>query len=219
MTVDAKPVRVAVNVMRARLTVIGFNIAIVAFQIVNLSESSGGLRIPGVDHAVHVGADMALYMALGLSLIALVAFIISSAFDEVGYCTHWSLVAGDLLMYLGLAHTTAGFFAPLSRSIEVFAAKLPDQAAEVVLLHTAALAVGGVAWFLAIYAGPVVSLLRSPFPRRVNVGLGVAYLAVLLLLSWVSVQSVRVQVLATGGDPGPGLIISILMELVQPLRW
>ncbi|RLC11328.1 MAG: hypothetical protein DRI24_18945, partial [Deltaproteobacteria bacterium] len=30
------PVRVAVNVMRARLTVIGFNIAIVSFQITQL---------------------------------------------------------------------------------------------------------------------------------------------------------------------------------------
>ncbi len=33
MSEDRKPVRVAVNVMRARLTVIGFNIAIVSFQI------------------------------------------------------------------------------------------------------------------------------------------------------------------------------------------
>ena len=35
-----KPVRVAVNVMRARLTVIGFNIAIVSFQIVHLYMAS-----------------------------------------------------------------------------------------------------------------------------------------------------------------------------------
>ena len=107
------PVRVAVNVMRARLTVIGFNIAIVSFQIAQLYRVSGGLRVPGVDHTVHLGADMSLFMALALSLIALVAFIMSGAFDEVGVCTHWTLVAGDLLMYLGLAHTVAGFFAPL----------------------------------------------------------------------------------------------------------
>jgi hypothetical protein len=78
------PVRVAVNVMRARLTVIGFNIAIVSFQIAQLYRVSGGLRVPGVDHAVHLGADMSLFMALALSLVALVAFIMSGAFDEVG---------------------------------------------------------------------------------------------------------------------------------------
>ena len=217
MPVDAKPVRVAVNVMRARLTVIGFNIAIVSFQIANLYQSSGGLRVPGVEHAVHVGADMALFMALGLSLIALVTFIMSSAFDEVGYCTHWSLVAGDLLMYLGLAYTLAGFFAPLSTSIETFAARLPDQASEIYILHTAAMFVGGVGWFLATYAGPVVSLLRSPFDRRINIALGIAYLVVLLVLSWVSAHSVRVETMSTGSEPG--MVIGILWELVQPFRW
>ena len=79
MKVADDQVRVAVNVMRARLTVIGFNIAIVSFQIANLYRSSGGLEVPGVDHAVHVGPSMALFMALGLSLIALVAYIMSSA--------------------------------------------------------------------------------------------------------------------------------------------
>ena len=82
MPVDSKPVRVAVNVMRARLTVIGFNIAIVSFQITQLYRTSGGLRVPGIDHAVHVEADMALFMALALSVLALVAFIMSSAYDQ-----------------------------------------------------------------------------------------------------------------------------------------
>lgn len=217
MPVGAKPVRVAVNVMRARLTVIGFNIAIVSFQIANLYRSSGGLRVPGVDHAVHVGPSMALFMALGLSMIALLAYIMSSAFDEVGYCTHWSLVAGDLLMYLGIAHTLAGFFAPLSMSIEIFATRLPDQASEIYILHTAAMFAGGVGWFFATYAGPVVSLLRSPFDRRTNIALGVAYLTVLLVLSWVSAQSARVETLSAGGEQG--MIIGILRDLVQPFRW
>jgi len=124
MSETLKPVRVAVNVMRARLTVIGFNIAIVSFQITQLYRTSGGLRVPGIDHAVHVEADMALFMALALSIIALVAFIMSSEYDEVGVCTHWSLVAGDLLMYLALAHTVAASSSrgmrPLAYSLQNF---------------------------------------------------------------------------------------------------
>jgi len=212
-------VRVAVNVMRARLTVIGFNIAIVSFQIVQLNNKSGGLKVPGLGHTIHVGADMALYMALGLSLIALMAFVMSNALDEVGYCTHWSLVAGDLLMYLGLAHTIAGFFAPLAASIDIFTSKLPALASEVAVLRTAALVIGGVGWFLATYAGPVVSLVRSPFERRINIALGIAYLVVLFLLSWVTAQSARVEALGSGADPGPRLIMNVLTELVQPFRW
>ena len=211
------PVRVAVNVMRARLTVIGFNIAIVSFQIVHLYGVSGGLRVPGVDHVVHVGASMALFMALALSVIALVAFIMSSAFDEVGVCTHWTLVAGDLLMYLALAHTVAGFFAPLTASIDIFSAKLPDQASQIAILHTASLVAGGVAWFFANYIGPVISLVRSPFDRRTNIALGVANLVVLLALAWVSSHALRVE--AAGSGNAPGLMFSVLSELVQPFRW
>ena len=211
------PVRVAVNVMRARLTVIGFNIAIVSFQIAQLYKVSGGVRVPGLDHTVHIGASMDLFMALALSLIALVAFIVSSAFDERGVCTHWSLVAGDLLMYLGLAHTLAGFFAPLAVSIEIFFAKIHVTTPEMAILRTATLIAGGLAWILATYVGPAASLMRSPFPRRINIALGIGYCILLLTLSWVSAQAVRLEA-SVSGEP-PGLIFAFLRELVQPLRW
>jgi hypothetical protein len=217
MPENNRPVRVAVNVMRARLTVIGFNIAIVSFQIVNLYEVSGGLRVPGLDHAVHVEADMALFMALALSLIALVAFIMSSAYDEVGVCTHWSLVAGDLLMYLALAHTAAGFFQPWNAALEIFATKVPGQAAQIGTLQTAMAIAGGTAWFLAAYAGPVVALVRSPFQRHTNIALGFAYLVLVFVLAYVNAQAVRVE--AAGAGDVPGLIYSVLREFVQPFRW
>ncbi len=217
MPEDRQPVRIALNVMRSRLTVIGFNIAIVSFQIAQLYQSSGGLKITGLDHAVHVGADMELFISLALSLIALMVFVMSSQFDETAVCTHWSVVAGDLLMYLALAHTVAGFFGPLATTFIIVADKLPAKAAQISILKSASIGTGGVAWFLAVYVGPLVSLVRSPFPRRTNIALGTAYLVVLLLLCWVSAQTVQVE--APGPPDEPGLIISILRELIQPLRW
>jgi hypothetical protein len=217
MPEDRRPVRVHLNVMRSRLTVIGFNIAIVSFQIAQLYKASGGLKIPGLDHAVHIGADMALFMSLALSLIALMVFIMSVPFDEAAICTHWLLVAGDLVMYLALAHTLAGFFGPLAESIQIVAGKLPDKAAEIYILKSASIGAGGVAWFVAVYVGPLVSLVRSPFQRRANIALGTAYLVVMLVLCWVSAQTVQVEAAATADRPG--LIFSILRELVQPLRW
>lgn len=217
MSENSKPVRIAVNVMRARLTVIGFNIAIVSFQLVNLYGLSGGIKVPGMDHAVHLTADAALLMALALSLTALATFIMSCALDEVGVCTHWSLVAGDLLMYLGLAHTVAGFFAPMGVAIDIFAAKISAPASQVAILRAALTVAGGVAWFLAIYAGPVVSLLRSPFDRRTNIALGVAYLVLLVALCWVNLQAVSLETAGTADETG--LIMGILRELVQPFRW
>lgn len=212
-----KPVRVAVNVMRARLTVIGFNIAIVSFQLARLYSLSGGIKVAGMDHAVHLTPDLALLMALALSLCALVAFIISCSLDEVGLCTHWTLVAGDLLMYLGLAHTVAGFFSPVGESIDILATNFPHSALEVSIIHTALSVVGGAAWFLAIYVGPAVSLARSPFDRRTNIGLGIAYLLLILVLAWVNLQAVRIEEMGLAHPPGQ--VVGMLRELVQPLRW
>lgn len=223
MSASHQPVRVAVNVMRARLTVIGFNIAIVSFQIVQLGRFLGGLKVPGIEHSVHIGADMALFIGLGLSLIALVLFIMSGTFDEVGYCTHWSLIAGDVLMYLALAHTVAGFFSPLSASVEIFATKLPDQTLELHILHISVLITGGIAWFSAIYAGPLVSLLRSPFQRRINIRLGIAYIALLLVSSWVNFQSSKLNTLETIETASVGeranVFLGVLKQLIQPFTW
>ncbi len=212
-----RPVRVAVNVMRARLTVIGFNITIVTFMIVQLSNFSGGLTVPGESHSLHVGAAMALFMGLALSLISLTVFIMSSAFDETGFCTHWLLVVGDLLMYLALAHTVAGFFGPLTNSIEIFSAKLPDLVSEIRILHAAPLIAGGLAWFLATYVGPIVSLVRSPSPLYTNIALGTGYLVLLVVLAWVSSHAERVEGAVSAEQYG--IIVSILRELVQPFRW
>jgi hypothetical protein len=164
MPENRKPVRVAVNVMRARLTVIGFNIAVVSFQIAQLGSASDGLRVPGLGRAVHPVAEIELYMALALSVFALFAFIMSCEFDEVGVCTHWSLIAGDLLMYMAMAHTLAGFFGPLATSIKMVAGNLQDKATEINILQSATIAVGGGAWFLASYAGRAVGAVLDHSP-------------------------------------------------------
>jgi hypothetical protein len=212
-----KKVRVAVNIMRARLTVLGFNIAIVSFQIARLSQATEGLRVPGIGYMVHVVADLQLFMALGLSLLALPTFIMSSEFDEVGSCTHWSLMAGDMMMYLALAHTVAGFFGPLAGVIETVGGEMPHKASEINILKSGALVVGGTAWFLATYIGPVVSLVRSPFSRRTNITLGAAYLLALLVFSWLTAQTVIVESAVSADQPGT--VFSVLRELVQPFRW
>ncbi len=217
MSENRKPVRVAINVMRVRLTVIGFNMAVVAFQITQLGSAADGLKVPGIGRAVHLVADMELFMALALSLIAMLALIMSCEFDEVGSCTRWSLMAGDLLMFLALSHTVAGFFAPLVLSIETLAGKFPDKAAEIYFLQSGAIVAGGGAWFLTTYAGPFISLVRSPFERRTNIALGTAYLLVLLVICWYTSLAVRVESAVSGGEPG--LILGVLRELVQPLRW
>ena len=109
MAEQREPVRIAVNVMRARLTVVAFNLAIITFQLGVLHRLPGAVRLTEAGTPLHLGSDITLLMGLGLSVIAMVSFMMSCAFDEQGTCSHWSLLAGDLFMYLGLAHSVSGF--------------------------------------------------------------------------------------------------------------
>ena len=72
-------------------------------------------------------------------------------------------------------------------------------------------------WFFATYTGPVVSVVCSLFSRRTSIALGVAYLVLLLMLSWVSSHAVRLEIASSVNESG--LIVGILREPIQPLRW
>ena len=108
--------------MRARLTVIGFNIAVVSFQLVRLKSLPGGVDVSGFEGPIHVGSHVSLLLAIPVSMAAIVGYIFSSEYDETGTCTSWSIVAADLLMYMGLALPIAGFFSPLEKSLDIMGA-------------------------------------------------------------------------------------------------
>lgn len=217
VNVVQQPVRIAVNVMRARLTVIGFNIAIVSFQIGQIPLLSGGVNLPAVDHPVHVLADIELYMALALSIISLIAFIMSCEFDEVGVCSHWSILIGDLLMYMALAYTLAGFFSPLGSVIRNVAETLEGMKHQAFALQKTVVITGGFAWFLAMYAGPVVTLCRSPFSLRCSAILGTLYVVLVVTMAWVTAQAEIIEALQS--DMSRSMVERILWQLVQPLTW
>lgn len=77
-------------------------------------------------------------------------------------------------MYLGLVYTVAGFLGPLDVALDTFAKKISAPASEIATLRSALSVDGWLAWFVAIYAGPVALLLRSPFPRRTNIAVWVS---------------------------------------------
>jgi len=207
-------VHIAVNVMRARLTVLGFNLAVVTFQMNRLRDlpGAGAVPVPGFERGIHLSADFALFLAFGLAVVAMAAFIMSCAMDRVGVCNHWAMVAGDLLMYQSLAQTVAGFFPPFIGAVDVVMAAAPQ--ARLDEFRATLLVMGGAAWLLAGYVGPLVSLVRSPFSRAANVSLAAAYVVLLLAIAVAGAQ-----VAAAGQSDDRVGFASVLVELVQPLRW
>lgn len=216
MTQPRQPVRVAVNVMRARLTVVGFNLAVITFQLGAVPRLPGAVPLPELGRSIHLATDVTLLIGLALSMIAMICFIFSSALDEQGSCDHWSLLIGDILMFLGLAQSMAGFFQPYMAVLDALAPAPPGTTASVTTIHAATLMSGGVAWLSATYLGPVISLLRSPFGRAATLAAAGVYLLLLLGLAHVSAEAMRFEAAHRDGDTTS---FSILGELVQPLRW
>lgn len=176
-------IRIAVNTMRARLTILGFNLTIVTFQITQLSHERSGAIVPGFQGPLHLPATIALHFALLLTVAAMVLLIASATLSEDGACDSPSIVGGDLLMYLGLSYTLVGFFQPLL--VELALRQLPTSREThefKQLLRTISL-FAAVAWILAAYVGPIISLLRSPFGTRWSVTLGAGYLILMVALA------------------------------------
>ena len=175
-------IRIAVNTMRARLTVIGFNLAIITFQITHLLAVRSGAQLPDFHPSLHVAAMVALYFALLLSISAMVLFIVSGKLSDDGICDSSAVIAGDLLMYLGLAYGLVGFFQPIINDLSAHELPSAEETAAYKSLLTLISNGTAVVWTLVAFVGPGVSLVRSPFSFRRNVALGVGYLILMMVL-------------------------------------
>jgi len=201
--------------MRARLTIIGFNIAVVSFQLLRLHSLPGGIEFSGFENPIHVGSTVSLLLAIPVSMAAIVGYIFSSEYNKTGTCTSWSIVAADLLMFMGLALTIAGFFSPLDNSLKIMAANASGQLAHLTIIHNSLLLTGGISWFLAAYVGPFRALWKSPFPRLINTCLAIAYLVVFGYLGLISASADAIDANSAAGIT----LAQWLMEFVQPFRW
>ena len=157
--------RVAINTMRARLTILGFNLAIITFQLSNTHGLGGGTRIEGFETTVHFSTGVVLLAGLALSISSMVVFISSSSFDREGTCDSRMLLAGDFLMYLALSQTVSGFFSSYGRVLDIVSISAQTGDAALYVLRTGILLVGAMAWILVTYVGPIVSLFRSDQAR------------------------------------------------------
>ncbi len=215
MPEQTSSIKIAVNVMRSRLTIIGFNIAVASFQLERIYNTPGGINVPGFEHAIHASSQISLLLAIALSMAAIVAYVFSSEYDQVGICTSWPIIAGDLLMYCALAATLAGFFAPLELSLNIMSEQKTGLSQHFIFLQKSLLFVGSISWLLATYVGPIHALSRSPFSRTINIGLAIGYL---LLLSGLGV----ITATAAAIDATDATAVSMsqwVIEFVQPVRW
>jgi hypothetical protein len=217
MAPEPSGVRIAVNVMRARLTIVGFNLAIVTFQLNAIRNFAGGVEIADLGETVHLSADVALLLGVAFSVAAMVLFVAAGAFDSVGVVDHPAVIAGDICMYLALSQSIAGFFDPIVATLRTAVAALPAPALGESALVILVVTMGGIGWSLAFYLGPIVSLLRSPFRRATNIALVGLYILLVAVTLTAGLLAGNLEAAASAEQPlGLGAVPLFLM---QPSRW
>ena len=194
-------VHVAVNTVRARLTILGFNLAIITFQIGNTRGLGGGTRLEGFETTVHLSTGVVLLIGLALSIASMVVFTTSSIFNREGTCDSRMLLTGDLLMYLALAQTVTGFFSSYERVLDVWVLSMNAEIGALSVVRSGIVIVGSAAWILVTYVGPTVSLVRSHHSLPLKVLHSTAYLTLLACIShlWWAAQQIEGRVIAVDG--------------------
>ena len=195
--------RVAVNTMRARLTILGFNLAITTFQITNTRGLPGGSHLDGFETTVYFSAVAVLLTGVALSIASMVTFIAASTLDREGTCDHRALLAGDLLMYLALAQTVVGFFGPYLHLLEAVPMVTEAEHQALSIVRIGIVVAGSTAWILTTYAGPIVALARSPHRRVTKLFHAMGYLGVLACISrlWWAAQRIEGNTAVGDGSP------------------
>jgi hypothetical protein len=213
---STESVHVAVNTMRARLTILGFNLAIITFQIGNTRGLSGGTRLEGFESTVHLSTGVVLLIGLALSIASIVAFTTSSIFNREGTCDSRMLLAGDLLMYLALSQTVTGFFSSYERALDVWALSMNTEIGALSVVRNGIGIVGSVAWILVTYVGPMVSLLRSHHSLPSKVFHSTVYLGILAGIShlWWAAQQIEGRAIVVDG-----LFYKWFNALFAPIYW
>lgn len=216
MTERTGTLRIAVNTMRARLTILGFNIAIITFQIGDVRSLPGGVEVNGLPGAVHLPVSAALSLGFASAVAAMVLYIVSNDMGEQGLCDHWSMLCGDMLMYFSLSQTVMAFFEPHLYMVEQVRSTAEVYGLDFSLVHLVFVFAAGTAWTLAIYVGPAVSLLRSPFGRVPTVLIGLAYGGLLVISAGVGNSASQLQTVRMGESPAER---PLLLRLAMPLHW
>ncbi len=212
---NGEPWYISWNVTRTRVTLLGFNLPVVAFL------SGTMLTVYQQQAFTHYFPVMSsLFLAFTFSFLSASCLMASQELDREGLSRPWLFFLGDVLMYLALSQSLAAmvrrYLSALDQAV-VFVQDPADASGAGAFVLEVLSGVGVIAWCLTIYAGPIVSILRSPLrPRSRGLLFGI-YVGFLLVIFSVATDAHRVQDIVLD-EPEPTWRI-FLWQFLQPLTW
>ena len=215
------PSGVALNVSRARLTFLGFVLAINVFAIGNVLEFSGGVVSERI--ILNLNILVSLFGSVAIGTVSAVLFLVSERFDPRGDSDIGIFAFAEMAMFIAIAQTLNGlvqeFLNILVFNLDRFAAagaaagmRGAGQLLEDLVYWTA-----GLAWSFVVYVAPVWSVTRIPTTaKRKYIYIGF-YFTALAFLFFLNAIAVRIAHLSAGLERS--LLDVVIQQLWMPFLW
>ena len=216
---------IALNVTRTRVTVLVFNLTIIAFMFSMLKASGAS-----ADHvaAAHLTSSLALFTGFCLTLLGLLWLLTSQNLDAEGLSRPWPFTLGAITTYLALSQTITAFMHEYLLGVEsaVEAARpgVAESAQSLIRLDALGdtallilLVMGGGIWILITYVGPLLAGLRSPVGGNRRWVFAGYYFVLQVPIYWVYARAWHLQYIPA--DQSTSMLGVFLLQFIQPLLW
>ena len=217
--------QIALNVTRTRVTVLVFNLTIIAFMF-SILKASGASD----DHvaAAHLTSSAALFVGFCLTLLGLLWLLSSQNLDAEGLSRPWPFTLGAITTYLALSQTITAFMHEYLLGVEsaVEAARpgLAESAQSLIRLDALGdtallilLVMGGGIWILITYVGPLLAGLRSPVGGNRRWVFAGYYFVLQVPIYWVYARAWHLHYIPA--DQPTSMLGVFLLQFIQPLLW
>ena len=216
---------ISLNVTRTRVTVLVFNLTIIAFMFSMLKASGAS-----ADHvaAAHLTSSLALFTGFCLTLLGLLWLLASQNLDAEGLSRPWPFTLGAITTYLALSQTITAFMHEYLLGVEsaVEAARpgVAESAQSLIRLDALGdtallilLVMGGGIWILITYVGPLLAGLRSPVGGNRRWVFAGYYFVLQVPIYWVYARAWHSQYIPA--DQSTSMLGVFLLQFIQPLLW
>lgn len=216
---------IALNVTRTRVTVLMFNLTIIAFMMTLLGSRSAAANFVGL---AHLTSFLALFVGFCLTLLGLWWLLFSQNNDAEGLSRAWPFTLGSVTTYLALSQTATAFMHEYLVGIELaIEARLPvvapgpqplippsalgDTALLILLI------LPGIVWLLITYAGPLLVVLKSPVRGGRRWIFAAYYFALQVPICWVYAKAYHLEYVPA--DQSVDMFGLFALQFFQPMLW
>lgn len=213
---------IALNVTRTRITVLAFNLTVIALMLSIMSARSATAH-----HYViaHLTSSVALFVGFCLTILGILWLLYSQNCDSLGLSRPWPFTLGSMTMYLALSQTVTAFMheylVGIKSAVEASLHSGDQTLVRIEALGNTTLLVlfimGGSIWVLSTYIAPLFAVLNSPVRKSRRWIFAAYYFALQVPVYWIYARAWHLVYIPP--DQPINMLKLFALQFVQPLLW